>query len=317
MEMKGAVVMLSSLIKPIISVIISFLSLFSATAPQSIGLPKKVSENTIDMDKFELTWSDEFDGDSIDMNKWQYEWWITERKGGYWHEDLAEVKDGNLVISAKYMSEPLENRYYDQYHDVINFKEYKSGYYSALITTENKFEQCYGYFEVRCKLPAGTGLWSSFWMMNKGVYNIDGYGDDGTEVDIFESMYYKDHWWGSDAVIGGIHYDGYGTDSKGDSIGMVFMENNPYEEFNTYGLEWNEDEYIFYINRKEAGRISTGGVSDNPEYLLLSVEIAGKDGIADADRHGTGKITHTPEKNWPVQFVVDYVKCYQYKDKLN
>lgn len=307
---------MSKFLKPIISVIISIWMLFASPVPSKFGLPPKRTGDMLDLSKFTLTWEDDFEGDSIDTDKWGYEWWVTQRNGGYWHEDMASVRNGNLVISADYLSEPLENRYYDKYKDTIDFAEYKPGYYSAIVTTRNKFEQCYGYFEVRCKLPAGTGLWSSFWMMNEGVYNIDGFGNDGTEVDVFESMYYKDHWWGGDAVIGGIHYDGYGAESKGDTVGKVFIENNPYEEFNTYGVEWNEDEYIFYINRIEVGRISTGGVSDNPEYLLLSVEIAGSNGIADADRHGTGKITHTPEKNWPVEFVVDYVKCFQYNDKL-
>ncbi|MBQ7596831.1 MAG: glycoside hydrolase family 16 protein, partial [Clostridia bacterium] len=269
---------------------------------------------TVDMSKFTLTWSDEFDGDSVDSSKWAPDWWVTMRKGGYWHEDMAKAENGNLVISAQYLDTPLENRYYDKWHEQISFDEYKPGYYSAVLTTNGKFEQCYGYYEVRCILPAGTGLWSAFWMMNEGVYNIDGAGNDGTEVDIFESMYYKDHWWGGDAVISGIVFDGYGEARQGDSIGKFFIENDPYKEYNTYGLEWNEDEYIFYINGHETGRLSKGGVSDNPEYLLLSVEIAGHDGIADADRHGTGKITHTPEKNWPVEFKVDYVRCYQYND---
>ncbi len=298
--------------KILISILISALTLISPSLNTFFGLPQKVSDKQIDMSKFTLTWNDEFDGNSIDSTKWGSEWWVVKRKGGYWHEDMAKVENGNLIISADYFSEPLENRYYEKWHDKINFDEYGAGYYSTILTTRDKFEQCYGYFEVRCILPAATGLWSAFWMMNEGVYNIDGFGNDGTEVDIFESMYYKDHWWGADAVVTGIHFDGYGAEHKSDSIGKYFIKNNPYEEYNTYGVEWNEDEYIFYINGYETGRMNTGGVSDNPEYLLLSVEVAGNDGIADADRHGTGKITHTPKKNWPVEFKVDYVRCYQY-----
>lgn len=314
---KRDVMFVYRILKPIISLLISVIMLFNTPAPSKFGLPVKKDGNRVDMSKFDLTWSDEFDGDKVDPKKWEYEWWVTERKGGYWHEDMARVEDGNLIISADYLSEPLENRYYEKFKDSIDFDEYKPGYYSAIVTTHGRFEQCYGYFECRCILPAGTGLWSAFWMMGEGVYNIDGSGDDGTEVDIFESMYYKDHWWGGDAVIGGIYYDGYGADKKSDTIGKIFIENDPYSEYNTYGLEWNKDAYIYYINGIEVGRISTGGVSDNPEYLLLSVEIAGDNGIANADRHGTGKITHTPEKNWPVEFKIDYVRCYQYKDLLN
>ena len=302
--------------KKLLIFLLSVLMWISPALPQKLGFAHFPSGQQLDLSRFTLTWSDEFDGSTLDRTKWGYEWWVTQRKGGYWHEDMTRVENGNLIISADYFDTPLENRYYDKWHDQIHFDEYKSGYYTSIVTTRGLFEQCYGYFEVRCILPAGTGLWSSFWMMNDGVYNVDGFGNDGTEVDVYESMYYKDHLWGSDAVIGGIHYDGYGTDSKGDSVGKTFLKNDPYSEYNTYGLEWNPDEYIFYVNGTETGRISTGGVSDNPEYLLLSVEIAGHDGIADADRHGTGKITHTPDKNWPVEFIVDYVRCYQYNDLL-
>ena len=296
----------------ILSLIIALLTLLSPALPQKLTLGKQPGDATVDMSQFELVWNDEFDGDKLDTTKWGYTWWETMRKGGYWHEDMVSVRNGSLMISTQYFDEPLEYRYGS--YDWV--KDYKPGYYTGVITTNGKYEQCYGYFEVRCKLPAARGMWSAFWMMNGQVEHVDGFGDDGTEVDIFESMYYKDHWWGDDCVIGGIHYDGYGADEKGDSIGKVFVKGDPYHEFNTYGLEWSPEEYIFYLNGHECGRISTGGVSDNPEYLLLSCEVAGKDGVADADRHGTGKIGLTPKANWPAEFVVDYVRCYQYKDLL-
>lgn len=299
--------------KIILKSIITVLMLISAVLPDAFSLGKLPQGKTINLDEFELVWSDEFDGDKLDRSKWTYEWWVTERKGGYWHEDMVSVEDGNLVIKAQYFDEPLENYHYDKWHEQINFKEYKPGWYSGAISSINLYEQKYGYFEARCKLPAAYGLWSAFWMMNDGVDNVDGSGQDGTEVDIFESFYYKDHWWGNDCVVSGIHYDGYGEAHQGDSIGKTFIENDPYTEFNTYGLEWNENEYIFYLNGVETGRLSTGGVSQNPEYLLLTVEFSGENGIASGDRHGAGDIKKTPDENWPAEFVVDYVRCYQYK----
>lgn len=297
--------------KTILKSLIAVLMMISAALPEMLSLGKLPQGKTISLDEFELVWSDEFDGDSLDKSKWEYNWWETQRKGGYWHEDMVSVKDGNLVIKTEYLSEPLENYYYDTWHDRIDFKEYKAGYYTGIV--RSRYEQCYGYFEVRCMLPAAQGLWSAFWMMNDKVENVDGSGEDGTEVDIFESFYYKDHWWGNDCVVSGIHYDGYGEGHKGDSIGKTFIENDPYTEYNTYGLEWTEDEYIFYLNGVETGRLSTGGVSQNPEYLILSCEVSGENGIASGDRHGAGKIGKTPEKNWPAEFKVDYVRCYKHK----
>ncbi|MCR5042049.1 MAG: glycoside hydrolase family 16 protein [Clostridia bacterium] len=295
--------------KAVLSFFIALSAFFSSLSVFSGGHAKK----TIDLNNFDLVWSDEFNGSELDRTKWGFEWWVTMRKGGYWHEDMVSVKDGNLVISAEYKDEPLENYYYDKWHDVIDFKPYKAGWYTGQITTRGLYEQLYGYFEVRCKLPAATGLWSAFWMMNEGVYNVDGSGKDGTEVDVFESFYYKDYATGGDYISTGIHYDGYGDDEQGVKVGKFYLSNDPYAEYNTYGVEWTPDEYIFYINGKETGRTSAGGVSQNPEYLLLSVEFAGENGVQDSDRHGTGKISLTPAENWPAEFVVDYVRCYQAK----
>ena len=296
----------------IIRALVAVLMVISPALPQKLSLPAIPNGQDLELDtRFELVWSDEFDGDSLDKSKWGVPWWETERKGGYWHEDLVSVKDGNLVITTAYYDEPLENYYYDNWHDRINFDDYKEGWYTGCIETRGKYEFCYGYFECRCILPKSSGMWSAFWMMNSGVSNVDGSGQDGTEVDVFESMYYKDKWWGAgDAIVTGIHYDGYGEDHKGDTIGKWFA-NNPYEEYNTYGVEWNENEYIFYINGVETGRLSTGGVSQNPEYLILSCEVAGANGIADADRNGVGKMSMDTDET--AEFIVDYVRVYQYK----
>lgn len=296
----------------IIRALVAILMMLSPSLPHQLSLPAIPKGQDLNLDsRFELVWSDEFDGTELDRTKWQYPWWETERKGGYWHEDMVDVKDGNLVITTAYMSEPLDNYYDEIWGDRIDFDEYKEGWYTGCITGINTVEHLYGYFECRAILPKSTGMWSAFWMMNDKVENVDGSGKDGTEVDIFESMYYKDVSWGAgDAVVSGIHYDGYGVDHKGDSIGKWFA-NNPYEEYNTYGLEWNENEYIFYINGVETGRLSTGGVSQNPEYLLLSCEVAGENGVANADRHGTGKISMKPGDT--AEFIVDYVRVYQYK----
>ncbi|MBQ8028036.1 MAG: glycoside hydrolase family 16 protein [Clostridia bacterium] len=296
-----------------IKILVSVLMMISPSLPHLFSLPAIPNGQQLDLDsRFELVWSDEFEGDKLDKTKWQYNWWETERKGGFWHDDMVSVKNGNLVITTAYFSEPLEiPNAYKGYFLTHDHKEYKEGWYTGCITGQGKQEFLYGYYECRAILPKSTGMWSAFWMMNSGVSNVDGSGKDGTEVDIFESMYYKDVSWGAgDCVVSGIHYDGYGEGHQGDSIGKWFS-NNPYEEFNTYGVEWNEKEYIFYINGVETGRLSTGGVSQNPEYLLLSCEVAGENGVANADSRGTGKISMLPGDT--AEFIVDYVRVYQYK----
>ena len=69
-------------------------------------------------------------------------------------------------------------------------------------------------------------------------------------------------------------------------------------------MKWTPDEYVFYINGCETARTNRGGVSQNPEFLLLSIEIAGENGVAG----GKGDIS----KNiGGMDFLVDYVRVYQ------
>ena len=299
------------MLKKIFMAFVAALTAISAQLPILLDIPTLPTGQEIDMDRFVLTWQDEFDGDTLDTSKWGHSWWETIRKGGYWHEDMTFVQDGCLIIRTEYKDTPLENRYYDKWHDVINFDEYGAGYYTGEVNTRGKYEQLYGYFETSCILPAGYGFWSAFWMMNQGVFDVDGNGMDGTELDVFESMYYRKHPFGIDAVSCNLHFDGYNEAHQSEHVGEFLVEGDPYSEFHTYGLEWNEKEYIYYIDGKEYARTSFGGVSRQPEYLLLSVEVAGENGVP-SKKPATGRITRT--KNWPADFVVDYVRCYQYKE---
>lgn len=250
----------------------------------------------VDMEKFTETFVEDFDTE-LDRSVWsghyQYGTKTEARKGSYWNQYLAYTEDGNLIIPVTYLEEGMG--------------EVGAGWYTAGIDTDsdspNSFYQKFGYFECRCILPKGADVWSAFWLMNDGVYNADGNGRDGTEIDIFESDCYEEKW--NNAVTSNLHFDGYNEAHQMMGAEKFLIKNNPYEEFNTYGLEWNENEYIFYINGVESFRTNFGGVSQNEEYLILSVEMRGKDGIPSERENAPGE---------EAQFIVDYVKVYQYKD---
>lgn len=253
----------------------------------------------VDMDKFELAWSDEFDGNTLDSTKWKGLFFSGDetfmRKGGYWNMTQIAVKDGNLHISTDY------------YENGLNGNGL-GGWYSGAIYTKDLFEQTHGYFEIRCILPEGNGMWSAFWLNCSTMSNVDGSGKDGAEIDIFESAFYDSTL--RNQVSCNIHYDGYGEDLQSSNVCQpLILANNPYEEYNTYGLEWNEDEYIFYINGIETGRSTFGGTSMVDEYLILSVEVGGANGVA-ADSWAGSKLEPGTETG---DFIVDYVRVYQYK----
>ena len=87
-------------IRPVISFFLCIISIFLSLGDKPIIPHGK----EIDMSKFELTWADEFDGDSLDLSKWGAHYFnngeTAVRRGGYWDLKLATVADGNLHIAA-------------------------------------------------------------------------------------------------------------------------------------------------------------------------------------------------------------------------
>lgn len=275
--------------------IFSFIMSLIISLCVALDIPCYPMGEKLDLDKFELTFEDNFEGE-LDRSVWsghyQYGNTTVSRKGSYWNQYLAQTKDGNLVIPVVYLEEGMGGE--------------GAGWYSAGVDTdsdaENGFSQKFGYFECRCILPKGSDIWSAFWLMNSGVFDENGDGRDGTEIDIFESDCYGDFM--ENAVTSNLHFDGYGDAHQKHGATKFLLKNNPYEEFNTYGLEWNENEYIFYINGVETFRTDFGGVSQNEEYLILSVEMKGEDGMP------------SERENVPAEgaeFIIDYVRVYQYK----
>ncbi|MBQ6164350.1 MAG: glycoside hydrolase family 16 protein [Clostridia bacterium] len=268
-----------------------FLSLILALTPG--GFPRVPNEENLD-----LVWSDEFDGDALDASKWHGHYCSAEatiRRGSYWSTDMAVVEDGCLHIKTQYLPEGLNGNG-------------KPGWYTCGIDTSGLYEQTFGYFEVRCILPKGSGLWSAFWMLSNGMGQVGNGGEDGAEIDIFESPFYGERF--SRRVSSNIHIDGYGADLKSNHVCEAYLlRNDPYETFNTYGLEWNEKEYIFYVNGIETGRSSFGGTAKVPEFMILSVEVGGEN----AEPGDSWAGASLAPGDAPTDFVIDYVRAYQYK----
>ena len=257
------------------------------------GYPTFPAGQKLDLGKFELTWSDEFDGDSLDRSKWGGHGFAEgahNRRDGWWALEALDVRGGMLHIPSFYSEEGLAGG--------------PAGYYSCGIETRGLFVQKYGYFEARCKLPQGQGLWSAFWLMPNAFGTEPEDGRTGAEIDVYESAYHKDGWPKMNSVSSAVHYGGYGEGLRSEGVGRWFVK-KPYDSFHTYGLEWNREEYIFYIDGVETGRSSFGGVCQNELWLLLSVE------------HQLGGWAGDISVNKPedmTDFVIDYVRAYQYKE---
>lgn len=262
------------------------------------------ADKTLNLEGMQLVFEEQFDGE-LDRTVWDTTADTPVRRGGYWDPAQCYTQDGNLIIRTEYKEDGA----------------YGPGWYTGTCRSIGLKEFTYGYFEVRCKAPAAEGIWSAFWMQSENMRGVTDGGKSGAEIDIMESPYYNDPKMPAEkyrnTTMHTIHVDGYGEEHSSRISKQYAVQNDMYNEFNTYGLLWTEDEYIFYINGQETWR-TKWGVSQVPEYLWLSVEIAGETDSANPanpDNRFTfsGDIRNNPEGAFPTDFVVDYVRVYQIK----
>ncbi|WP_100915671.1 glycoside hydrolase family 16 protein [Pseudoalteromonas spongiae] len=185
-----------------------------------------------------MVWNDEFDGTSIDANKWRHE--VNCAGGGnnekqcYTDSDENSfVSDGMLHIVAK--PAPVGS---------------EKPYTSARLNTRYKADFKYGRFEMRAKLPAGQGAWPAFWMMpTDEVYG--GWPRSG-EIDIVESVNLKASTAEGQAeayVHGTLHYGREWPNNASSGKAYLLPDGmNPADDFHDYAIEWQEGEIRWYVD---------------------------------------------------------------------
>jgi beta-glucanase (GH16 family) len=242
-----------------------------------------------------LTWSDEFsgpDGSPVDPAKW-----VTETGCNGWGNDELEYytnrsqniyqQNGNLVIKV------LQEKY-------TGADGVTRNYTSARLKTLGKFEQTYGRFEARIKIPRGQGIWPAFWMLGANI-NKSGWPDCG-EIDIMENI-------GKEPALvhGTIHGPGYsGAQGIGGPYGISDGKAVA-DDYHVFAVEWEPNAIRFYVDEhlyttrtpidlpKE-----TKWVYDHPFFLLLNVAVGGGwPGSPDAT------------SAFPQEMLVDYVRVYR------
>lgn len=253
------------------------------------------SGQELDLTGYELVFEDEFEGTELETTAWKY-CYTGECRKAYRTPSQVTVEDGTVTLTAEY----LENG------------QFGSGWYFGDIGLKERYKQ--GYFEIRCKVSAGGTFWSAFWLMADNPYDaaISKGGIGGAEIDIMEALNWGHKDWGN-AVTQTIHcagvegmYEGLYIDREDfDSRELgKYNGNDIYNEYNTYGLEWTEDEYIFYINGVETCRTSFGnGTSQVAEDVRLTI----------CPPMNPSELDSLDKETYKSDFVIDYIKIYQEK----
>ena len=269
--------------------------------------------------EWKLAWSDEFEGKEIDKSKWDFDIgngffnydanvWI----GGWGNNELqyytrepdnAFVKDGMLHIRA--LKESLHG----------------CGYTSARLKTRKKdgsplFNQRYGKFEFRAKLPTGQGVWPALWLLPQD----EKYGPwpSSGEIDVLEARGQE-----PTKVLGTLHFGSRWPANTHLSKDYDLPGKGTIADFHVYAIEWEPGEFRWYVDGQRyatqsfwwssskadgAKGLKPAAVADlhpwpapfdQPFYLIMNVAVG-------------GKFLGNPDKTtvFPAEMVVDYVRVY-------
>ncbi len=260
--------------------------LFAGTAKSQSTQPSQ--------QQWELVWSDEFDGpegSAPDPAKWSF---VVEGNGF-----------GNQEL--EYYTARPENTHVEKDHLVITArKERFTGpdgvtreYTSGRINSQKKFEQQYGRFEARIRIPKGQGIWPAFWMLGSDIGKV-GWPQCG-EIDIMENVGKE-----PGTVYGSLHGPGY---SGGNPLtaGYSLSKGKRFaDDFHLYAVEWEPGVIRFYVDDALFETQTPGSVPhrqwafDHPFYLLLNVAVGGA---------WPGNPNASTE--FPASMLVDYVRVYR------
>lgn len=227
-------------------------------------------------------------------------------KNSYWCDEMVEIRDSKLIIHAQQKNEhSCSCAQKGRFSGGIETRKIEGDPNNNKGTDDTMlFSQAFGYFECRAKVPAAEGMWSAFWLQSSCQRKIGNGGQDGTEIDIFESAFYK-----SDRNKAGhaLLWDGYGKNGCVKSY-ICKTDSDLYEGFHTYALKWHPAYYVFYVDGKPTWASDAGGVSKVHEFIRLTTEIdCGDTWGPHRQKIGdfTGEVTEDKD------FIVDYVKVWQ------
>ena len=257
-----------------------------------------------------LVWNDEFDydgGELYDRDKWlQRAQMNAKDMYNSMTERNVKTEDGNLVLRS----------WKEEDTSISDGKPYST---NMSMTTRDSCNFCYGYLEMRAKVPFGKGCWPSFWMVQRDDMKNEGV-NWGAEIDIFEVFGSKDtvvpnihKWYNSTAENYHVQLDGNRKPP------YVFKDTtNLSDEYHTYGFYWDEEKMVFSVDGEDYCTMDiTAETGDFGKYK-------GMDGFHTPGYIILNNFLFTPEASWipdgkvvddnmkyPVTYTIDYMRLYQ------
>jgi len=251
-----------------------------------------VLSDTSHAQTWELVWEEQFESDSLDMDKWSFQigtgasegltsWGNNELQYYTDREENLFLEDGKLHIRA------LEERFVNR------------DYTSARIRTKDKADFRYGKFEIRAKNPTGQGLWPAIWMMpTESVYG--GWPRSG-EIDIMELVGHE-----PDVVHGTVHYGPAWPNNREHGGSIQLDEGTFNDDFHTFTIIWEPERIRWFVDDQLYFLTTPSHLApenwpfDQDFHFILNVAVGGNwPGNPDASTE------------FPQEMVVDYIRVYE------
>jgi beta-glucanase (GH16 family) len=223
---------------------------------------------------WQLVWSDDFGGDTINMTNWTF--------------DTGNGNNGWGNHELEYYTTRADNVYVNNgmLHIVARKETYQGKHYtSAKLKTHGLFSQKYGRFEFYARLPQGQGYWPALWMMpEEEVY---GHWAASGEIDVMENK-------GGDPgkIFGTIHYGGvFPQNAHSHGPHFNFPAGDSAQNFHLYAVEWTSNSIAWSVDNRvyetQTNWWSSSSPSDHnpypapfnqPFYIIMNLAVGGQFG---------------------------------------
>jgi beta-glucanase (GH16 family) len=234
----------------------------------------------LDISKYRETFAETFRG-KLDVTPWGPSRWIAHTP---WAGDFGDAAFADPQPNFPFMPGPHGLKIIARKADD---GKWRSGLLSSVDSNGHGFRQAGGYFEARMKMPPGPGVWPAFWLV--------GDGDETHKVEVDVVEYYGQF---PDVYRATLHF--WPKSDKMEPKGAEELIHAPQgalsDAFHTYGVEINDRDVVFYLDRAEVWRQPAVPAMHSRMAVLVNLAL------------GSG---------WPIDktinpstLEVDYIKAY-------
>lgn len=168
-------------------------------------------------------------------------------------------------------------------------------YNSGFLCSANSFYQQYGYFEIKCLMPAGQGLWPAFWAMQE-VFG--GATIWPPEIDMFENLGNS-----MTTVYQNLHYSSGGAQQTGPAANTI---TDASLNWHVFAIDWEPTICQFYIDGQPSVSWATPVGFNVPMYIQTNLAVGGS---------WPGNPTSTAP--FPANFQIDWIRAWASPNTTN